>query len=194
MRNRGVKGLLGALAGVALLAGCGEVNHRYYGGRSWSLTAQEDYYSEQAQAKDEAAREYSNIGTSSELFETNEQERGTGGAGESPGGGQGNIVPGGPGREPAQANLWQRQDERVPFPPARFDALAARALGTGRPLKKGPKGAWIQGTYGVELGSGLATSMAPSSGSFQPQVPTEGSETAPPGPTGVRGENGYIRP
>ncbi|HEX8439189.1 hypothetical protein [Archangium sp.] len=195
MRNMGVKGLLGALAGVALLAGCGE-GMRKDGGRTWSLTAQEDYYSEQAQ--DEVGKERSNIGTSSTLYQTNEQERGTGGAGEPQGGGQENILPGGPGRDPAQANLWLRQDERVPFPPDQFESLAALDIGTGKPLKTGRNGAWIQGTYGIEVGSGLASSIAPSTGSsFQPQEPTEGSNVAPMRNAGENEDgkaSGYIRP
>jgi hypothetical protein len=205
MRNIGVKGLLGALAGMALLAGCGgEGGTRKDGGRLWSLTAQEDYYSEQAQTQNEASEEYSNIGSSSESFQTDEQQRGTGGAGEPHGGGQGNVIQGGPGLDPAQASLWQRQDERVPFPPAQFSALVAPDIGTGKPLKTGPNGAWIQGTHGVELGSGLATSLAPSSGSsYQPQEPTQ--DSAPmggQGGPGTQGEDrgdgganeGYIRP
>jgi hypothetical protein len=197
MRNVGVKGLLGALVGVALLAGCGgDGGTRKDGGRLWSLTAQEDYYSEQDQAQNEASREYSNIGSSSESFQTDEQQRGTGGAGESHGGGQGKVLPRIQGSEQEQENLWLQQDERVPFPPDRFESLAATDLGTGKPLKKGPNGAWIQGTYGIELGSGLASSVAPSTGSsYQPQETTEGSEVAPPGPSGVKGgEESYIRP
>jgi hypothetical protein len=175
MRNMGVKGLLGALAGVALLAGCGGGGKDPRDdGRLWSLAAQEDYYSDEAQEKNEAAREYSNIGTSSTLFETTEQERGTGGSGEYPGSEQAILLPGSPVNEQERATLWLRQDERVPSPLPPFDALVARDIGTGKPLKKGPNGAWIQGTYGVELGSGLASSVAPSTGSsFQPRESPE---------------------
>lgn len=186
MRNVGVKGLLGVLAGVALLAGCGQ-----NGGRLWSLTAQEDYYSEQAQS--EVGKERSNLVTSATAFETNEQERGTGGAGESPGG-QGNIFPGSPVNEQERASLWQRQDERVPFPPARFDALVAQAIGTGKPLKKGRNGAWIQGTHALELGSGVATTIAPSSASYQPQESMGGGEAMPPQVPTAGSGGGYVPP
>ncbi|PTL81402.1 hypothetical protein [Vitiosangium sp. GDMCC 1.1324] len=73
--------------------------------------------------------------------------------------------------EQARETLWLRQDERVPFPPSSFDAEAAVSLGTGKPLRAGPNGAWIQGTHAVELGSGVARSVAPTSTDYQPEEP-----------------------
>ncbi|WP_375768158.1 hypothetical protein NR798_41835 [Archangium gephyra] len=172
MRKTGMKvALLGGVAGAALLAGCGSNPYDY--GRKWSLTAQEDYYSEQAQGQDVAARERSNIGTSATPFETDEQERGTGGAGAAEARSQGRTV--------AQDNLWLQQDMRVPFPPPEIDA--ARELGTGKPLKVGRNGAWVQGTRGVELGSGLASSVHTSGSSYAPREQPTGTPlpTAPAG-------------
>lgn len=165
------QGLLGALGAAAVLTGCD------YGGRVWSLTAQEDYYPEQAQGA--VGKSRSNIGSSSSLFETVEQQEGTGGAGEATPGGQASMPPRIQGSAQEQEHLWLQQDERVPFPPPQLSALVAPALGTGRPLRVGPHGAWIQGTYGVELGSGLARSIAPTSASYQPEERTVGEQSLP---------------
>jgi hypothetical protein len=169
------QGLLGALGAAAVLTGCGER------GRLWSLTAQEDYYSEQAQS--DIGKSRSNVGTSTHLFESNEQERGTGGAGEATAGGPGTTGAFSAqqlhGTDQEQRALWLQQDERVPFPPPQFSAVVSIAEGTGRPLRKGPNGAWIQGVHGVELGSGVAQSIAPSSGSYQPQEPAVGNQSLP---------------
>lgn len=174
------QGLLGSLAAAAVLTGCND------GGRLWSLTAQEDYYSEQGQ--DAVGKARSNVGTSATLHETNEQERGTGGAGEATAGGPGTTGPFSPQQlhatDQEQKPLWLQQDERVPFPPPQFSARVAIAEGTGRPLRRGPQGAWIQGTHGVELGSGIARSIAPSSGTYQPQEPAVGNQSLPQSPTG----------
>lgn len=169
------QGLLGAFAAAAVLTGCNN------GGRVWSLTAQEDYYPEQGQGDVGKAR--SNVGTSATLFETSEQERGTGGAGEATAGGPGTTGAFSPQQlhatDQQQRALWLRQDERVPFPPPQFSAEVAVAEGTGKPLRKGSNGAWIQGTHGVELGSGVARSIAPSSASYQPQEPAVGEQSLP---------------
>jgi hypothetical protein len=173
MRKMGMRlALLGGFAGAALLAGCND--NPYDFGRKWSLSAQEDYYSEQAQ--DAAAQAYSNVGTSATLFETDEQKRGTGGAGEA-GANAGDNEVRSQGTRQAQPNLWLQQDLRVPYPPPRFDAQVAMELGTGKPLRAGPNGAWVQGTHGVELGSvgsGLTTAkgeQAPKGQRGQPPAP-----------------------
>jgi hypothetical protein len=164
--------LLGALAAAALLAGCAK------GPNQWAMTAQEDYYPDEAQTQNPASRAYSNLGTSATLYQTNEQ--GTGGAGNQVA--QDEAWRGIQGSKKNQEQLWLQQDYRVPFPPPQLDALIAMELGTGKPLLKGPNGAWVQGTYGVELGSGRATSVAPSSGSFQPQEVPEGQQSTPQDP------------
>lgn len=164
MRKTGMKlALLGGFAGVVLLAGCGKNPYDY--GRVWSLTAQEDYYPKQAR-QSAAARERSNIGTSATLFETTEQERGTGGAGEAQARPGANEQPAIQGRE--QENLWLKQDMRVPYPPPRLDAQVAMELGTGKPLQA-VRGVWVQGIQSVELGSGRATSVSTAASSFAPQ-------------------------
>lgn len=197
MRKTGMKlALLGGFAGAALLAGCGDNPYDY--GRKWSLTAQDDYYSDKAQ--DEVGREYSNLGTSATAFETGEQDRGTGGSGEAvfslnPEPREGGT--GGPGLDERdevttriqgsaqeQEHLWLQQDMRVPYPPSQLNALSALPLGTGRPLRAGPNGAWVQGTYAVELGSGVATSLSTTSGSLEPQEPATGTQSLPNTPVG----------
>jgi hypothetical protein len=169
------QGLLGSLAAAAVLCGCND------GGRMWSMTAQEDYYSEQGQ--DDVGKARSNVGTSATLYESSEQERGTGGAGEATAGGPGTTGTLSAqqlhGADPQQRALWLQQDERIPFPPPQFSARVALAEGTGKPLRKGPNGAWIQGVHGIELGSGVAHPIAPSSGSSQPQEPATGSQPLP---------------
>ncbi|HYO58604.1 hypothetical protein [Archangium sp.] len=188
MRKTGMKlALLGGFAGAALLAGCNHYDepfkdNPYDFGRLWSLTAQEDYYSEQAQ--DEAGRGHSNIGTSATLFETNEQERGMGGAGEADANVRNNDLPRIQGNKQAQPNLWLQQDMRVPYPPPQLDSVVAMDLGTGKPLRAGPNGAWVQGTHAIELGSGLATSLSSTSSSWQPQEPPEGNQSLPNSPSG----------
>ncbi len=175
MRKTGVKqGLLGALTVAAVLAGCEQQGH------VWSLTAQEDYYPEQAQ--DAAGREHSNLGTTSTLYETTEQTRGTGGSGGgdpkqnerdnvwSPERIQGSTQ--------EQENLWLQQDLRTRFPPVHTP------FGTGKPLRAGPNGAWVQGTYVVELGAnaGRPGGVEPLAGPgwVTPRMQPEGSEVAPP--------------
>lgn len=177
MRKMGMKlALLGGFAGAALLAGCND--NPYDFGRKWSLSAQEDYYSEEAQTQDPAAREHSNIGTSATLYETDEQERGTGGGGEAEANaGEDNEAARIQGSKVEQENLWLQQDMRVPFPPAQVNA--AMELGTGKPLKVGRNGAWVQGTRGVELGSGLATSVSTSGSSFEPQERPDSAPSLP---------------
>lgn len=130
MRKTGMRWvLLGGLAGAVLLGGCGRDNP-YDDGRSWSLTAQEDYYS----------------------------ERGTGGAGEAPEEVSNRIA----GSVEEQEHLWLRQDMRTPYPPPPSQI----PLGTGKPLRAGPNGAWVQGTYAVELGAraGLPGGLNPLGG------------------------------
>nr|QKW93641.1 hypothetical protein [Cystobacter sp.] len=182
MSKRGVKlGVVSVLATGALLTGCIDEDYKEYNaGRRASLSAQEDYYA--AQAQDETGKAHSHFASSSSLFETNEQqreaiepERGTGGAGEaSPDSRLANSQ-----RIQAQGDQWLRQDFRVPYPPPQYTALMATPFGTGKPLRAGPNGAWVQGLYSVELGSGLASSVVPSSGSLQPQEPAVGTQAPP---------------
>lgn len=107
--------VFGALAGAAVLAGCDDQ------GRTWAMTAQDDY------------RVTSSTGALSE-------DTGTGGAG---------------------------LEARVT--PEALTPLVAQELGTGKPLRANAKGIWVQGTYAVELGSGIARSVAPESAPYQPQ-------------------------
>jgi hypothetical protein len=174
--------LLGAFAGAGLLAGCDDY------GRRWALTAQEDYYSSE-QGQEGAGRDYSNIGSSSGLFETDEQVRGTGGAGEADTNARNDDLPRIQGSKKAPEHLWLQQDLRVPFPPPELDAVIAMELGTGKPLRAGRNGAWVQGTYGVELGSGLATSLSSTSSSFEPQEPQVGTQAPPQNPTKEQGRD-----
>lgn len=179
MRKMGMKlALLGGFAGAALLAGCND--NPYDFGRKWSLSAQEDYYSEQAQSQDPAARAHSNIGSSTTLLETDEQERGTGGGGEADARAGDEALPRIQGSEQEQEHLWLKQDMRVPFPPAQVNA--AMELGTGKPLKVGRNGAWVQGTRGVELGSGLATSVSTAGSSREPQERPDSAPSLPNAP------------
>ena len=53
--------------------------------------------------------------------------------------------------------------------PDALEPLVAIDLGTGKPLRANAKGVWVQGTYAVELGSGVTRSVAPESAPFQPQ-------------------------
>jgi hypothetical protein len=175
--------LLGGFAGAALLAGC---NNPYDYGRKWALTAQEDYYSEEAQQQNEAANAASNIGSSSSLYQTDEQQRGTGGAGESDAGPVNNDLPRIQGSKVAQENLWLQQDLRTPFPPPELDV--AMELGSGKPLQKGPNGAWVQGTHAIELGSGRASAVHTTSSSFEPEEPRTGTQSLPNDPASDRGQ------
>lgn len=192
MRKTGMKlALLGGFAGAALLAGCG--NNPYDYGRKWALTAQEDYYSEEAQNQDPAARASSNIGSSTTLYQTDEQERGTGGAGESDAQSANNDMPRIQGSKLSQEHLWLQQDMRVPYPPPEIDA--AMDLGTGKPLQVGANGAWVQGTYAVELGSGLASAVHTTSSVFEPEEPRVGTQSLPNqpannAPRGSKGQSG----
>lgn len=189
MRKTGMKlALLGGFAGAVLLAGCG--NNPYDYGRKWALTAQEDYYSEQAQAGNPASAANSNIGSSSSVLQTNEQGRGTGGAGEADG--PAPDMPNIQGNKLMQDNLWLKQDMRVPYPPPEIDA--AMELGTGKPLRVGANGAWVQGTYGVELGSGLASAVHTSSAGFEPEEPRTGTQSLPnePASEGPQAPKGQI--
>jgi hypothetical protein len=178
MRKTGVKlALLGAVAGAGLLTGCEDY------GRSWAQTSQqEDYYPDEL-AEGVRLRRGVNTGFPRHLPPTAGDDAapaGTGGSGVARDGSQGEVLPQSQLDARVQAGLWLQQDERVPFPPPSFDSLAAVALGTGRPLRAGPNGAWIQGTYAIELGSGtLLSSPAPSSGSAQPQVPPVGEQSLP---------------
>jgi len=178
MRKTGMKlALLGGFAGAALLTGCG--NNPYDYGRKWSLMAQEDYYSEQAQ--DVAGQKRSNIGSSATSFETDEQARGTGGAGEAAGQPPGNELPNVQGGKQGQENLWLKQDLRVPYPPPRLEALVAPELGTGKP-QQAVNGIWVQGIRGVELGSGRATSVATATGSYEPRERPDSAPSLPDQP------------
>jgi len=178
MRKMGMRqALLGGLAAAALLAGCDK------GPNHWALTAQEDYYPDEAQTQNPASAYYSNLDTSTTLYQTREQ--GTGGAGNQVA--QDEQWSGVQGSQQEQEQLWLQQDMRVPFPPPQFTALMAIPLGTGKPLLKGPNGAWVQGTYAVEVGAGRASSIAPSgSGALQPQEPAKGTQAVPN--EGGRGE------
>ncbi|WP_257453460.1 hypothetical protein [Archangium lipolyticum] len=179
MRKTGMKlALLGAVAGAGLLMGCEDY------GRSWAQTSQqEDYYPDE-KGEGISLRRGSNTGFPRHIPLTagDEAASGTGGSGVARDDSQSKAVPQSELDARVQEGLWLKQDERVPYPPPRFDSLAAIALGTGRPLKAGPNGAWIQGTYAVELGSGnLLASPAPSSGSVQPQTPPVGEQSLPQG-------------
>ncbi|HYO71860.1 MAG TPA: hypothetical protein VEU33_37860 [Archangium sp.] len=180
MRKTGMKlALLGGFAGAALLAGCG--NNPYDYGRKWSLTAQEDYYSEQAQSQDAAAQAHSNMGSSSTLFETDEQERGTGGTGEAGEKSADNDLPRIQGSKQGQENLWLKQDLRVPYPPPQLEALVAMELGTGKPLQA-VNGVWVQGIQGIELGSGRASSVSTVGSSYEPQERPDSAPSLPNDP------------
>jgi hypothetical protein len=174
MRKTGVKlGLLGAFAAAAVLTGCAKDQH------VWALTAQEDYYDDQAQ--DAVGKERSNLGTSSKVFETDEQLRGTGGAGQDPKAAERDNVqaqtPDQGRRTPEQEAVWLQQDDRTRFPPLTVQT----PFGTGKPLKA-VNGVWVQGTHGVERGATGGRGMNPVAGTglYSPQEPTEGSEAAPP--------------
>ncbi|HEX5754456.1 MAG TPA: hypothetical protein VFZ09_50195 [Archangium sp.] len=188
MRKMGMKlALLGGFAGAVLLAGCG--NNPYDYGRKWSLTAQEDYYSEQVQAGNPASAASSNIGSSSSVFQTSEQARGTGGAGEAD---ASSDMPRIQGSKQEQEHLWLQQDMRVPYPPPQIDA--AMELGTGKPLRVGANGSWVQGTYGVELGSGLASAVHTSGAAFEPEESRTGTQSLPnqPASEGPQSPKGQI--
>ena len=192
MRKMGMKlALLGGFAGAALLAGCND--NPYDFGRKWSLSAPEDYYSEEAQNQDAAARAHSNIGTSATLLETDEQERGTGGGGEADANAGEDAEARSQVEQQGQPDLWLKQDMRVPFPPPEIDA--AMELGTGKPLKVGSNGAWVQGTRGVELGAGVAMSASTAGSSYEPQerpdsAPSLPNEPASEGPQAPKGQIG----
>jgi hypothetical protein len=192
MRKTGMKlAMLGGFAGAALLTGCG--NNPYDSGRKWSLTAQEDYYSEQAQAGNAASAASSNIGSSSTVLQTDEQVRGTGGAGEADGQSADNDLPNLQGSEQGQENLWLKQDMRVPYPPPRLDALVAMELGTGKPLQA-VNGVWVQGLRGVELGSGRATSVSTAASSYEPRERPDSAPSLPnqPDSEGPQAPKGQI--
>jgi hypothetical protein len=128
-------------------------------GHLWSLMAQEDYYPDQAQG--EMGRERSNLGTTSTLYETTEQAQGTGGSG------------GGDPKQNERDNVWS--PERIQGSTQEQENL---------PLRAGPKGAWVQGTYAVELGAnaGRPRGVAPLAGpgGVTPRTQPEGREVAPP--------------
>jgi hypothetical protein len=178
MRKTGVKlALLGAFAGAGLLTGCEDY------GRSWAQTSQQEDYYPDDETKGVQLRRGVNTGFPRHLPLTAGDDAapaGTGGSGLAREESQNEALPQSELNARVQEGDWLRQDERVPYPPPRFESLAAIALGTGRPLRAGPNGAWIQGTYAVELGAGnLLASPAPSSGSLQPQVPPVGEQSLP---------------
>lgn len=185
MRKMGVKlTLLGAFAGAALLAGCED------NGRSWAQFSQQEDYYPQEQGTHVRLHRGSNVGVPRHLPLTPGDaapEPGTGGAGfAATEQAQRKAVSEAVlhATDAEQDKLWLQQDQRVPFPPSSFSAQAALELGTGRPLRTGPNGAWIQGTRGVELGSGIARTVASSSGSAQPQEPAVGEQALPKGSPG----------
>ncbi len=146
-------GALGALAGAALLAGCdagrsdgglhSNLEKGLNDGRHWSLSPQEDYYpdSHQAQTEPDFPRDDSTI------FETQEHERGTGGAGEA------GDAPGEPIHNNPGAWASNFYSELVPGAETGFwHASAPSQTGTGKELKA-ENGIWVQGTSSVEQGA-----------------------------------------
>jgi hypothetical protein len=179
MRKMGVKlALLGAFAGAALLSGCND--H----GRAWAQSSQrEEYYPHEADVNVRLHRG-GNTGFPRHIPLTSgdSPEPGTGGSGFTAAEeAQRKAVPESllHATDAEQKKLWLKQDERVPFPPPPFSAQAALELGTGRPLRTGPQGAWIQGVQGVELGSGVARTVASSTGSAQQQAPGQSGGMGP---------------
>lgn len=174
MRIMGMKQvLLGALGAAVLLAGCDEAYNR---GRFWSLTSQEDYFPNRHKGETEKP----GATPPSDVFRTFEQ--GYGGSGNE--NERDNIQDWSQVSRENQRQLWLQQDYRVPYPPPQLDSLIAMELGTGKALKAGPHGAWVQGTYAVELGSGLTQAVpAPTSAPFQPEERTQGSMTLPRAPS-----------
>lgn len=175
MRKTGMGlALLGAFAGAVLLAGCDDQ------GRSWAQNSQQGDYSPNVRDTQVRLHRGSNTGFPRHipLVSGDQPAPGTGGAGLIV------VIP--PSQfeleQQERQTLWLRQDERVPYPPPSFDAEAAISLGTGKPLRTGPNGAWIQGTHAVELGSGLARSVAPTSTDYQPEERTETGQVPPRSP------------
>lgn len=74
----------------------------------------------------------------------------------------------------------QMRPEQQRVTPDALAPLLAQDLGTGKPLRANAQGVWVQGTYAVELGSGLIRSVAPASAPFQPQQMNIGGNIATP--------------
>ncbi|HSP77474.1 MAG TPA: hypothetical protein VLQ93_03025 [Myxococcaceae bacterium] len=148
MRRTGWKpALLGVLGAATLLAGCED----YDDGRRWSLTAQEDYYPIEAHE-----------GTV-EPFGVPVREEGIGGAGErlqdvQP---EEGVELGFPSGDIEAWTVGTRQEQEQGFRTVYPPPEVAMPLGTGKPLRVGRGGEWIQGTYAVELGQ-RADELAPS--------------------------------
>mgnify|MGYP002647986254 CR=1 FL=1 len=79
----------------------------------------------------------------------------------------------------AKGDEWLRQDFRTPYPPARLEALVAPNLGTGKPLRANAQGVWVQGTYAVELGSGVTDIVSTGSAPYQPAERPVGNFATP---------------
>jgi hypothetical protein len=149
MRKTGMtRWVLGALAGVAVLAGCAD------NGRSWAMTAPDDY-----------------------MFMTSSQAGVEEGSGAGGAGLMRTTTP--TGKQGMADDLWLKQDFRTPYPPAALEARVAPELGSGKPLQANERKIWVQGTYAVELASGITQVVAPESAAFQPQPSTNG-DIAPP--------------
>ena len=154
--------VLGVFAGMALLAGCVD------GGRSAAMTPQEDYYPSEPTWP---LQRGSNTGLTWELPKAGSAAGGAGNEGVS------SALPIHESKAWKDA-LWLRQDFRVPYAPAPIAGLVAVELGTGKPLRA-ENGAWVQGLYTVEVGSGIAPMTAPESAPYQPQPPPAGSILPP---------------
>jgi hypothetical protein len=178
MRKTGMTQLLfGALAGVAVLAGCDD------NGRSWAMTAPDDYMSTPSPDANDPRDRGSTTGLPRHLPEASPASRDTDVKEGSASGGAGILRATSPGEPQGQDNdLWLKQDFRTPFPPAGLEARVAQELGTGKPLQANAKGVWVQGLYAVELGSGITQAVAPESASFQPQPPIQGPQSTPQEP------------
>jgi hypothetical protein len=118
-------------------------------GRSWAMMAQDDYI-----------------------------DNPTGAAANSGTGGSGSGSPAAMSIG-AQGDEWLKQDFRAPYPPARLEALVAPQLGTGKPLRANAQGVWVQGTYAVELGSGVTNIVTNGSAPYQPAERPVGNFATP---------------
>ena len=163
MGKTGMKmALLGALAATAMLTACED------SGRSWAMMAQDNYSPYRAQSV--PLHRGSNTGLARELPVTESSAMG----------GSADMAAF-PMKlaDMAKRDLGSVQDFRVPFPPAQLKGQVAQELGTGKLLRADARGLWVQGTYAVEVGSGLSDAVAPSAAPYQPQPDIIVPEAAP---------------
>lgn len=170
--------LLGAVAGTVLLAGCGDDN-----GRSWAMTPQSNY--SPYRDRHVTLHRGSNTGFPRVLPRT-EPTLGMDGATGVGGSGLDASFPTTQPQELSRREVNLKEDFRVPYPPLALDSEVAQELGTGKPLRAS-RGAWVQGLFAVELGSGLTTAIpAPASAPAQPQQNPTVAPAAPlPGANSV---------